>query len=85
LHYFDIADLAKNQKIMDLFKTEIEAVNQTLPRYETIKKFSILASDFSIEGGELTPTLKLKRRVIYKKYMDKIECLYTEDGNCFSC
>jgi long-chain acyl-CoA synthetase len=85
LHYFDISDLAKNQKIMDLFKTEIEAVNKTLPRYETIKKFSILASDFSIEGGELTPTLKLKRRIIYKKYMDKIECLYTEDGNCFSC
>ncbi|MGC8502801.1 AMP-dependent synthetase/ligase [Desulfurella sp.] len=85
LHYFDIGDLSKNEKMLDLFKSEIEEINKTLARYETIKKFSILPHDFSIEGGELTPTLKLKRRVIYKKYTDKIECLYTEDGNCFSC
>jgi len=85
LHYFDISDLAKNPKVLDLFKSEIEAINKKLAKYETIKKFSIVPHDFSIEGGELTPTLKLKRRVIYKKYMDKIECLYTEEGSCVNC
>ncbi len=85
LKYFDVADLAKNEKIIELFKREVEKVNKQLARYETIKKFVIVPQDFSIEGGELTPTLKLKRRVIYKKYADKIECLYNEDGSCYTC
>ncbi len=85
LKYFDVSDLAKNEKIIELFKREVEKVNKQLARYETIKKFVIVPQDFSIEGGELTPTLKLKRRVIYKKYADKIECLYNEDGSCYTC
>lgn len=85
LRYFDVADLAKNEKIIKLFEKEVEKVNKSLARYETIKKFVIVPQDFTIEGGELTPTLKLKRRVIYKKYADKIECLYGEDGNCYTC
>jgi len=85
LKYFDVSDLAKNEKIIELFKKEVEKVNKQLARYETIKKFVIVPQDFTIEGGELTPTLKLKRRVIYKKYADKIECLYNEDGSCYTC
>src|SRR5436305_5238055 len=55
---------------------QVEAVNATLARYETIKRFAILPAELSIAGGELTPTMKLKRRVIYQKYAREIEGLY---------
>ncbi len=54
----------------------IESVNQRLARYETIKRFAVLPRPFSIDGGELTPTMKLKRRVIHEKYGSEIERLY---------
>ncbi|MCF6180020.1 MAG: hypothetical protein L3J63_11630 [Geopsychrobacter sp.] len=53
-------------------------MNKHLPPYETIKKFVLLPREFSIEGGELTPTLKMKRKVIYEKYRDRIEGLYQD-------
>jgi len=56
---------------------QIEAVNANLARYETIKKFIILPAELSIEAGELTPTMKLKRRVVYQKYTAEIESLYS--------
>jgi long-subunit acyl-CoA synthetase (AMP-forming) len=55
---------------------QIEAVNATLARYETIKKYLILPAELSIEAGELTPTMKLKRRVVVQKYAAEIESLY---------
>ncbi len=85
LRYFDISDLAKNEKILKLIKSEVERINKKLARVETIKKFAILPNDFTIEGGELTSTLKLKRRVIYDKYKDIIECLYSDEGSCYTC
>ncbi len=85
LRYLDVSDLAKNEKIIKLIKKEIEKVNKNLAKVETIKKFAILPQDFSIETGELTSTLKLKRRVVYQKYKDIIECLYTDEGTCFTC
>ena len=85
LRYLDVSDLAKNEKIIKLIKKEIEKVNKNLAKVETIKKFAILPQDFSIETGELTSTLKLKRRVVYQKYRDIIECLYTDEGTCFTC
>jgi long-subunit acyl-CoA synthetase (AMP-forming) len=54
----------------------LESVNARFARFETIKRFALLASEFSVDGGELTPTLKLKRRVIYQKYAAEIERLY---------
>jgi len=80
LEFFDVGDLVKNEKVIELFKSRIEEINAKLPRYETIKKFSIVPRDFSIAGGELTPTLKLKRRVIYEKYREMIESMYLENG-----
>ena len=55
----------------------VEAVNGRLARYETIKKFALLPREFTVEAGELTPTLKLKRRVILERYKDVIEALYS--------
>jgi long-subunit acyl-CoA synthetase (AMP-forming) len=55
---------------------QIEQVNQRLARVQGVKKFAILKKELSIEGGELTPTMKLKRRVIHSKYQDVIDKLF---------
>jgi long-subunit acyl-CoA synthetase (AMP-forming) len=55
---------------------EVESVNQGLARYESIKRFAILPRELSVEAGELTPTLKLKRRVITERYREAIDGLY---------
>lgn len=69
-------ELVVKQEIHDLIEKEINRGNQELASYETIKKFCILPQDFSIEAGELTPTLKVKRKAIIEKYKDKIEAMY---------
>jgi long-subunit acyl-CoA synthetase (AMP-forming) len=69
-------DLAACPRFRSWLEDRVEAVNQTLARYETIKKFHVLPQPFTVEGGELTPTLKLKRRVINDKYGKEIEGLY---------
>jgi long-subunit acyl-CoA synthetase (AMP-forming) len=55
---------------------QVEAVNQGLARYETIKRIAILPRELSVELGELTPTLKLKRRAIHERHREVIEALY---------
>jgi long-subunit acyl-CoA synthetase (AMP-forming) len=72
----DPAGLASCPRFRAWLADRVEAVNRTLARYETIKKFHVLPEPFSVEGGELTPTLKLKRRVIDEKYGGEIEGLY---------
>lgn len=58
---------------------EVERVNAGLARFETVKRFLILPGEFTIDGGELTPTLKLKRRVVARKYAAEIDRLYSTD------
>ncbi len=69
-------DLGKNQEIFKLIESRIKEYNKNLASYETIKKFTILTGELTQEAGELTPTLKLKRRVIQKKYKDLIDKMY---------
>ena len=57
----------------------VEAINSDLARYETIKRFDILPGEFSVEGGELTPTLKLKRKVVVERYAAQIDSMYDRD------
>lgn len=76
IQYLDLDQLVTDKKVIKLFQERIKEINSKLAKYETIKNFAILPRDFSIETGELTPTLKLKRKVIYEKYKDKIEKLY---------
>jgi long-chain acyl-CoA synthetase len=83
IDYFDLEDLVANAKVQKLFEERIAEVNTKLPPYETIKKFVILPREFSVEGGELTPTLKFKRKVIYEKHKEKIDSLYYAEGNGF--
>ena len=60
---------------------EIERVNGALARFENVRKFEVLATEFSVDGGELTPTLKLKRKVVRQKFADRIEQLYSAPGS----
>lgn len=76
LDYFDVEELVASRQVLDILSERIRQHNAKLPPYETIKKFVLLPREFSVEGGELTPTLKLRRKVIYEKYRDKIEALY---------
>jgi len=55
---------------------QVEGINGRLARVQTIKKVTIIPSDFSIEGGELTPTMKIKRKIVRDKYSNQIESMY---------
>jgi long-chain acyl-CoA synthetase len=57
----------------------IDKINSGLARYEQIKKYVITEHPFTEEGGELTPSQKIKRRVVEKKYKDLIDSLYREE------
>ncbi len=81
IEYLGVDDLVENKLIQQLFAERIDLFNENLPSYETIKKFVVLPREFSTEGGELTPTMKLKRKVIYTMYKDKIEQLYLHNGS----
>ncbi|MEE9911013.1 MAG: long-chain fatty acid--CoA ligase [Deltaproteobacteria bacterium] len=72
----DPASLTDHPKVREALSGHVEAVNSRLAPYEQIKRFTILPRDFSEEAGELTPTLKLRRREIIKHYGDKIDDLY---------
>lgn len=74
--YSSYEELVNHREIYNRVKEWIDQVNSKLASFETIKKFAILPQDFTIESGELTPTLKVKRKVVYQKYADIIEKLY---------
>jgi len=76
--YENYGELVKDPRIYDWIKHLVDEVNHELPKYETIKRFAILDKDFSIEGGELTPTLKVKRKIINERYRDLFDSLYSE-------
>ncbi len=80
LNYLAVEELVANRRVLELFSERIELFNRTQPPYQTIKKFALLPREFSIEGGELTPTLKQKRKQIYSIYKDQIEQLYLANG-----
>lgn len=71
-------DLCANEKIHDMMQERIETLQQQLAHYEQVKRFTLVAHHFSMENGELTNTLKLKRRVINENYKEEIEKMYEE-------
>ncbi len=78
--FADQADLVRSREIQDLIKQQVDTVNNGLARYEQIKYFKILEQPFSIESGELTPTLKVKRRIVCEKHRDEIRKMYDQGG-----
>jgi long-chain acyl-CoA synthetase len=71
-------ELCSHPRIIDLMQRQVDGLTPNLAKYERIKKVALLENEFTIEGGELTPTLKVKRRVIDQKYRDVIEGIYRE-------
>jgi long-chain acyl-CoA synthetase len=71
-------ELCKDPRIIDLFERQIAALTPDLAQYERVKKLALIENEFTIEGGELTPTLKVKRRVIDEKYGDVIDRIYLD-------
>lgn len=69
-------NLVNHPKVLAEIQAGIDKINQSLASVEQIKKFTLLAQDFSIENGELTPTMKIKRKVINSRYQEQIEALY---------
>ena len=69
-------ELVKHELVQKHVQEVIDKVNSRLARFETIKKFAILPEDFSIEAGDLTPTLKVRRKIVMQKYKDIIDSLY---------
>jgi len=71
-----VAQLAKDPALNAEIQRAINALNDGLARYETIKKFAILPRDFTIEGGELTPSMKVKRKTVEAMYKDLLDGFY---------
>jgi long-chain acyl-CoA synthetase len=78
ISYGDISELAENPEVVKLIGNEIEDRNRQLASFETVKTFRILPRDLSIEDGDLTPTLKIKRKIVLGKYADLVEQLYAD-------
>ena len=76
--YFSPAELCGREEIRELIRQEIDRFTPVLAPYEKIKKIILLDRDFEIEQGELTPTLKVKRTQVEKKYKDLIDALYKD-------
>jgi long-chain acyl-CoA synthetase len=72
----DMAELAKSAEMRELVQKELDRANSNYAQVEQVKKFEILDHDFSVDSGELTPTLKVKRNVIYDRYGELFEGMY---------
>ncbi|HCM34491.1 long-chain fatty acid--CoA ligase [Chryseobacterium sp.] len=69
-------DAVKNEKVISLYKEKLKELQDHLADYEKVKKFTLMPAEFDINTGEITPTLKVKRNVVLKKYADIIEKMY---------
>ncbi len=69
-------DITKAPEVLSLLKKEINELNINFGKVEQIKKFELLANEWSVDSGELTPTMKVKRKVVKEKYKDIIEDIY---------
>jgi long-chain acyl-CoA synthetase len=73
----DKQGLIADRRVIDMIKAEVNRLTRELADYEKVKRIGLLAEEFTIDGGELTPTLKVKRRVVEEKYGGLIESLYS--------
>ncbi len=71
------AEFCSSTRIVNLIERQIAELTENLSRFEKVKKIALLENELTVESGELTPTLKVKRRVVEEKYRDIIEKIYT--------
>lgn len=74
--YTNDEEMLQKEEIIDKFQKEIDSLNKYFGKWEQVKRFKILKEQWNVDTGELTPTMKLKRRVIHQKYASEIEALY---------
>ncbi|MCA1556156.1 MAG: AMP-binding protein, partial [Acidobacteria bacterium] len=72
------SEFCRHARIVDLMQRQVDSACADLSKYERVKRIALLEHELTIEGGELTPTLKVKRRVVDEKYRDVIDRLYAE-------
>jgi long-chain acyl-CoA synthetase len=72
----DMATLARDRRVIELVAGIVADVNRERSRYEQVKRFAILPRDFEMEHGEVTPTLKLRRRIVLENFADEVDALY---------
>jgi long-chain acyl-CoA synthetase len=76
LSFTDYADLAGLPEVRDLIWRAVDAINHELPPHEAVKKIALLPEDLTLESGALTPSLKLKRRVVEERYQEILDAFY---------
>ena len=75
--FSDNVELCSNSAVQTRVMEEVEGLCSGMARFEQIKKIALLDEEFSIEGGELTPTMKVRRREVDEKYARQIEGIYS--------
>ncbi|MEQ1962335.1 long-chain fatty acid--CoA ligase [Xenorhabdus khoisanae] len=78
LHYRDRLELLRNHQIIELFEQRLKDMQKNIVKFHQVKRFILLPEAFSMEKGELTPTLKLRRKVISQRYQSEIESMYQD-------
>ena len=78
IEYENMEELLQHPKILGLFRARIDTLQQQFAHYEQVKRFTLLPEPFSMERGELTNTLKLKRSIVAKNYKEVIDKMYEE-------
>jgi long-chain acyl-CoA synthetase len=74
----DLAALSHDERVRELLQATVDDANRERSRFEQVKRFTVLPRDFTMEDGEITPTLKLRRRAVQEHFADEIEELYAE-------
>jgi long-chain acyl-CoA synthetase len=72
------ADFCRHPRVLDLLQRQVDSLTADLSRFERVKRVALIERELTVEGGELTPTLKVKRRVVDEKYKHVIDRLYAE-------
>ena len=78
LESVSVEERLKHPKVLELYRAQVDRVMQGRPRYECVREFRLLSRDFTLEDGEITPTMKVKRNVIEKNYQDLIRSMYPD-------
>ena len=79
IKYQDRIELLKHSEIIKMFEQRIECLQKELAHFEQVKKFTLLSQAFSVKLGEITPTLKLRRKVIMERYRHIIDSMYSNN------
>ncbi|MVD31823.1 long-chain fatty acid--CoA ligase, partial [Vibrio cholerae] len=78
IKYHDRLELIKHSQVLEMFEKRVNELQKELAKFEQVKKFRLLPKAFSMDSGELTPTQKLRRKVINDRYQDEIEEMYQD-------